>query len=109
TAAFMLLDRIRCGRRLGRRDDRGPIFHAKTSGRKDRGAMYGMRHACPHRSGQNYLMDFNPDFPPTQQENVIGITTSIRKLTSIMRKLFGSSGWMRPCGLPFAIFAGTQL
>ena len=41
----------------------------KTSRRKDRGAMYVMRHACPRRSGRDYLAPILlPIFPVSNRK-----------------------------------------
>lgn len=46
---------------LRRRNDRGPIFHAKTSGRKDRGASTRYASRLPgDMVGQDYEGDFTP-------------------------------------------------
>jgi hypothetical protein len=54
SAAFMMM-LVSSRGLLGRRDDRGPIFHAKNLLTERSWRKYIMRHAAPRHGGADYL------------------------------------------------------
>ena len=92
---------------LGRRNDRGPIFHAKKPPTERSWRTYVMRHArfASRRSG-TICRRFYPGFTPLAEKNVIRITGFICKYLSMTRKmpLFG-----RNHGTPRSIGEGRNM
>jgi hypothetical protein len=83
SAAFMMPDggsRSRGLLVIRSRDDRGPIFHAKTSSGKIV-AQDVMRHACPAAwQGKTIWAAFYPGLAGSEEKNVTAITVLIRKI-----------------------------
>src|ERR1041385_3674106 len=87
SAAFLVPDSGSSGRGLlCGRDDRGPIFHAKTSRRKDRGAIQYASRLPRVWARQDYHPKFYPRFTHETHKIVMEITGITGTIIIVMRK-----------------------